>query len=171
MRKEDKNALIQDVVAVLNSYPHFYVVNLEGLNAEVTTKLRRICFEKEIKLMVVKNTMFKKALDQLGQEHAELDVALKGNTAIMFANTGNLPAKVIKDFKEGNGVPALKGAYVEQSLYVGANQLDALVSIKSKEELIGDVIALLQSPVKNVLSALQGSGNTIHGILETLSNK
>ncbi len=170
MRKEDKNTLISNLADTLNAYPHFYVVNIEGLNAEVTTKLRKACYEKEVKLIVVKNTIFKKALEKNGVEHAELDAALKGNTAIMFANTGNLPAKLIKDFP-GDGVPALKGAYVEQSFYIGANQLDVLVAIKSKEELVGDIIALLQSPVKNVLSALQGSGNTIHGILETLSNK
>lgn len=171
MRKEDKNTLIQEVAETVKAYAHFYIVDIEGLNAEATSKLRRECFGKEVKLMVVKNTIFKKALATLEGEFTELDAALKGSTAIMFSNTGNVPAKLIKEFSAANTKPVLKGAFVEQSFYLGAEQLEALVAIKSKEELIGDVIALLQSPVKNVLSALQSGGNTIHGILETLSNK
>lgn len=172
MNKEDKSTLIRSIEETVKAYAHFYVVDIEGLNADVTSKLRRTCFEKEVKLMVVKNAIFKKALSSINEsEYSELDSVLKGSSAIMFSNTGNLPAKLIKEFAAENEKPVLKGAYVEQSVYLGADQLDALVAVKSKEELIGDVIALLQSPAKNVLSALQSGGSTIHGILETLSKK
>lgn len=173
MRKEDKAALIGQLTDTLKAYAHFYLVDIEGLNAEKTSALRRLCFEKEIKLMVVKNTLIKKAISEVvGEAASELESAFAGNTAVMFSNVGNLPAKVIKEFSASNEKPVLKAAYVEQSAYVGAENLDALVAIKSKEELIADIVALLQSPVKNVISGLQGSaGNKIHGILETLSNK
>jgi large subunit ribosomal protein L10 len=171
MRKEDKNTLIQSVKDLINEYGHFYVVNIEGLNAEVTSKLRRECFAKDIKLVVVKNTIFKTALASVEGDFSELSSSFKGNTAIMFSNVGNVPAKLIKEFGSDNGKPELKAAYVEQSMYVGAENLDALCAIKSKDELIADIIALLQSPAKNVISALQSGANTIHGVLETLSNK
>lgn len=171
MRKEDKATLIDQLVETLKSYSHFYLVDIEGLNAEKTSALRRLCFEKEIKLMVVKNTLIKKAIESVDGELADLNPAFSGNTAVMFANVGNAPAKVIKQFAADNQKPVLKGAYVESSVY-GPNSLEELVSIKSKEELIADVIALLQSPAKNVVSALQGAaGNKIHGVLETLSKK
>ncbi len=171
MRKEDKAVLIDQLVETLKSYSHFYLVDIEGLNAEKTSALRRLCFEKEIKLMVVKNTLIKKAIATVDGELSGLDSAFAGNTAVMFANVGNAPAKVIKEFAAQNEKPVLKGAYVENSVY-GAGSLEELVSIKSKEELIADVIALLQSPAKNVISALQGAaGNKIHGVLETLSKK
>ncbi|MCI5776605.1 MAG: 50S ribosomal protein L10 [Bacteroidales bacterium] len=171
MRKEDKATLIDQLVETLKSYNHFYLVDIEGLNAEKTSALRRLCFEKEIKLMVVKNTLIKKAINSVDGELQGLDHAFEGNTAVMFSNVGNVPAKVIKQFAADNEKPVLKGAYVENSVY-GPDALQELVAIKSKEELIADVIALLQSPAKNVVSALQGSaGNKIHGILETLSKK
>lgn len=171
MRKEDKATLIDQLVETLKSYNHFYLVDIEGLNAEKTSALRRLCFEKEIKLMVVKNTLIKKAINTVDGELQGLDHAFEGNTAVMFSNVGNVPAKVIKQFAADNDKPVLKGAYVENSVY-GPDALQELVAIKSKEELIADVIALLQSPAKNVVSALQGSaGNKIHGILETLSKK
>ncbi len=171
MRKEDKATLIEQLVETVKSYSHFYLVDIEGLNAEKTSALRKVCFEKEIKLQVVKNTLLKKAINTVDGELTDLDSCFSGNTAVMFTNVGNAPAKVIKEFSASNEKPVLKGAYVEQSVY-GANDLEALVAIKSKEELIADIVALLQSPAKNVISALQGSaGNKIHGILETLSNK
>lgn len=171
MRKEDKAQLIEQLVETLKTYSHFYLVDIEGLNAEKTSALRRLCFEKEIKLLVVKNTLIKKAIQTVDGQLDGFDSAFAGNTAVMFSNVGNAPAKVIKAFAADNGKPVLKGAYVEGSVYA-ANALEELVSIKSKEELIADVIALLQSPAKNVVSALQGAaGNKIHGILETLSKK
>ena len=173
MKKEDKNTLIGQLTEIVKEYAHFYVVDLSGLNAEQTSKLRRECFNKDIKLMVVKNTIFVKALKSINEEeYSALDAALKGSSAIMFTNTGNEPAKLIKQFNLTSDKPSLKGAYVEPSVYVGAQHLDELVAIKSKNELIADIIALLQSPAKNVISALQGAaGNKIHGVLETLSNK
>lgn len=171
MKKEDKVALIEQLSNVLGEYSHFYVADAADLNAEETSNLRRECFKNDIKLMVVKNTLLKKALKAKG-DFSQLDSALEGPTAIMLTNTGNAPAKLIKSFSSKNKLkkPVLKGAYVEESFY-GADQLEALVSIKSKNELIGDVIALLQSPAKNVISALQSGGNTLHGVLKTLSEK
>ncbi len=171
MNKEEKNALVATLTEALKNYAHFYVVDIAGLNADVTSKLRRTCFEKEMKLMMVKNTIFVKTLQGISDAYKELDPVMKGSSAVLFSNTGNAPAKLIKEFALANGKPVFKGAYVEESVYVGADQLDALVAIKSKEELLGDVITLLQSPAKNVISALQGGGGKIHGILETLSKK
>lgn len=174
MKKEDKNLVIEQLKATLSEYSHFYVTNIEGLNADKTSQLRRECFKKEIKLMVVKNTLLAKALEGSAAATEELLGSLKGNTAIMFCNTGNAPAKVIKDFNKKNkglGKPELKAAYVEETVFIGANQLDALASIKSKNELIADLVALLQSPAKNVVSALQSGANTIHGVLKTLGER
>ena len=172
MRKEEKSTNIEQIASTIREYAHFYVVDTAAMNAEQTSNLRRECFKSDIKLMVVKNTMFKKALEQFDVDFSELYGALKGSTSIMFSNTGNGPAKLIKKAKDAKQeLPALKAAYVEESFYVGADQLDALVAVKSKNELIADVIALLQSPAKNVISALQNGGNTIHGVLQTLSER
>lgn len=171
MKKEDKSTLINELAATIKEYSHFYVTDTTGMNAEMTSNLRRLCFSQDVKMVVVKNTLFKKALEQNEGNYSDLFVSLKGTSAIFFSNTGNLPAKMIKDFSRKAKLPVLKSAYVEESCYVGANQLDVLVSIKSKEELIGDVIALLQSPMKNVVSALQSGGTTIHGLLKTLGEK
>ncbi|MEG2945435.1 MAG: 50S ribosomal protein L10 [Bacteroidales bacterium] len=172
MRKEDKSTNIEQLAATLREYAHFYVTDTAAMNAEKTSQLRRACFKNDIKLVVVKNTMFKKALELTGEDFSALNGALKGSSSIMFSNTGNGPAKLIKEFRKGKEeLPALKAAYVEGSFYVGADQLDALVAVKSKNELIADVIALLQSPAKNVISALQNGGNTIHGVLQTLSER
>jgi len=171
MKKEDKSAIIEQLTGLLNEYNHFYVADASGLNAEETSNLRRACFGQDIKLVVAKNTLLKKALESKG-DFSPIFNALEGPTAILLSNVGNAPAKLIKDFSGKNkaGKPVLKAAYVEESFY-GADQLDALVAIKSKSELIADVIALLQSPAKNVLSALQSGGSTIHGVLKTLSER
>lgn len=171
MKKEDKSALIEDLSSTIKEFSHFYVADTNGMNAGMTSDLRRVCFNQGVKLLVVKNTLFRKALEQSEGNYSELFISLKGTSAIFFSNTGNLPAKLIKDFSRKTKKPVLKSAYVEESVYVGANQLDALVNIKSKEELIGDVIGLLQSPAKNVISALQSGGTTIHGLLKTLGDK
>lgn len=171
MRKEDKTAIIQNIATTVGEYTNFYLANITALNAEKTSDLRRECNKQEIKLVVVKNTLFKKALEQVEGDFSPLDPALKGNTAIMFSNNANAPAKLIKSFSKGTGIPALKAAYVQEGFYIGAENLDFLVSIKSKNELIGDVIGLLQSPAKNVVSALQSGANTLHGVLKTLSER
>ena len=174
MKRSEKQAIIDNLKQEINSYSHFYLADISDLNAEKTSQLRRTCFQKEVKLIVVKNTLLKRALDDSDKEADELLDALKGNTAMMFCNTGNVPAKLIKDFRKKNPKlerPVLKAAYVEESVYVGAETLETLATIKSKEELIGDVVTLLQSPAKNVVSALQSSGQTITGLLQTLSEK
>jgi large subunit ribosomal protein L10 len=174
MKRSEKQAIIDNLKQEINSYSHFYLADISDLNAEKTSQLRRTCFQKEVKLIVVKNTLLKRAFDASDKEADELLDALKGNTAMMFCNTGNVPAKLIKDFRKKNSKlerPVLKAAYVEESVYVGDENLDMLANIKSKEELIGDIVTLLQSPAKNVVSALQSSGQTITGLLQTLSEK
>ncbi|MCQ2333611.1 MAG: 50S ribosomal protein L10 [Paludibacteraceae bacterium] len=173
MKKEDKTALIGELQNQLSEYQHFYITNIEGLNAEKTSALRRACFQEDIKLVMAKNTLLKKALEAKGID-SSLFAALKGNTALMLCNTGNAPAKLIKEFtkkEKDNAKPELKAAYVEETVYVGAQNLEFLSTIKSKNELIADIIALLQSPAKNVVSALQSGGTTIHGVLKTLGER
>lgn len=173
MKKSEKLDIIDNLTQEINSYSHFYLADVAELNAEDTSNLRRQCFNKEIKLVVVKNTLLRKALENSAKNAEELFDVLKGNTSIMFCEVGNEPAKLIKEFSKANKLkkPVLKAAFVEESVYVGENQLDVLVSLKSKNELLGDVIGLLQSPIKTVLGQLQSGGNTIHGILQTLSEK
>lgn len=170
MKKEDKGIIIEKIAATLKEYTHFYLTETTLLNAAATSELRRACFGKGIKLMVVKNKLLHKAMESLETDYSPLYVSLKGSTAIMFSNTGNEPAKLIKDFTKKNDKVKYKAAYVEESFY-GADQLDALVAIKSKNELIADVIAMLESPVQGVISALESGANTIHGVLDTLEKK
>lgn len=171
MRREEKNAIIDSLAENLKEYSHFYVTDTAQLNAADTSDLRRKCFDNDIKLVVVKNTLLRRALEQSNGNFDELFPVLKGTTSIMFAQSGNVPAKLIKEFRRKHDKPVLKGAYVQESIYVGDNMLDALVSVKTKFELIGDIIGLLQSPAKNVIGALQSGGTTIHGVLETLSKR
>jgi large subunit ribosomal protein L10 len=171
MRREEKNTIIDSLTEKLKEYSHFYLTDTAQLNAADTSDLRRKCFENNIKLIVVKNTLLKRALDQSNVNFEELYPVLKGTTSIMFAHAGNSPAKLIKQFRKKHDKPVLKGAYVQESIYVGDSMLDTLVSVKTKQELIGDIIMLLQSPAKNVISALQSGGNKLHGVLETLSKK
>ena len=171
MRKEDKQVVIEQLGAKLKEYAHFYLVDVTALDSEATSSLRRKCFEKDIKLVLVKNTLLQKALDASEVDFSPLYDTLKGTTAVMFCNTANVPAKLIKEESKKTGIPVLKAAYAEEGLYVGANQLDALCSIKSKAEVLAEVVALLQSPVKNVVSALQSGGQTIHGVLKTLGER
>ncbi|MDE5982369.1 MAG: 50S ribosomal protein L10 [Duncaniella sp.] len=172
MKKEDKIVVIEKIAQTLKEYSCFYLAETAGLDAEQTTNLRRACNKADIKLMVVKNTLLHKALESLDGDYSELYSSLEGPTSVMFSNVGNAPAKLIKELTgKDKTLPRFKAAYVEETVYVGENQLDTLVAIKSKNELIADVVALLQSPAKNVVSALQSGGNKLHGILETLSKK
>ena len=172
MKKEDKSLVIEKIAATLKEYSCFYVTETAGLDAEKTAALRKACYKADVKLMVVKNTLLKKALDSLEGDFSELYPTLKGSTSLMCSNVGNAPAKLIKSVvKKDDTLPRLKAAYVEETVYVGADQLETLANIKSKNELIADVVALLQSPAKNVVSALTSGGTKLHGILETLSNK
>ncbi len=173
MRKEEKVQIIENLVAELERTPNFYVVDIAGLNAENTSELRRACFEKQVKLLVVKNTLLTKALEKnSSEEAAQIIPILEGPTAIIFTEAPNTPAKIIKEFGSKMGKPELKGALVQDCAYIGAENLETLVNIKSREELIGDIIGLLQSPAKNVISALTSSGGgKIAGIVKTLSEK
>jgi len=177
MKKEDKSRIVGELTEQLKQYPHLYLTDIEALNAEKTTKLRRECFKRDVKLIMTKNTLLKKAMENVeGVDYSELYSALKGNTALMLTMTANVPARLIQDFtkdvkKKEDARPKLKGAYVQEGFYT-ADDLEALATIKSREELIGDVVALLQSPVKNVISALQSNGGQlIHRILETLEER
>ena len=170
MRKEDKQSIIEQLGAKLNEYAHFYLVDVTGLNAEATSSLRRKCFGADIKMVVVKNTLLHKAFEAAEIDYSPLYDVLKGSTAVFFCITANAPAKLIKEVGK-NGVPALKAAYAEEGFYVGADQLDTLCAIKSKNEVIAEVVALLQSPAKNVISSLQSAGQTIHGVLKTLGER
>lgn len=173
MRKEEKTQLIDALTTQLNEAGYFYLTDIDGLNAENTTHLRRLCFKKEVQLQVVKNTLLRKAMERSDKNFAELYPILVGPTSIMFAETGNLPAKLIKEYrkKHKQTKPLFKAAYVEETCYIGEDQLDNLVNVKTRLELIADVVALLQSPAKNVISALQSGGQKLVGILETLSEK
>lgn len=173
MKKEDKSAIIKNLETTLQSYAHVYLADIGGLNAAETTNLRRTCHKQDIKLVVVKNSLLRKAMDSLETDYSELYQSLKGETSLLLSHTANAPAKLIRDFSKASKSkkPVLKAAYVQEAFYIGENQLEALITVKSKNELIGDLIALLQSPAKNVVSALQSGGNTIHGVLKTLSEK
>ena len=170
MKKELKDTIIVELGEKLKEYPHFYLVAISGLNAEKTSDLRRKCFKSDIKMIVVKNTLLHRAFMAADVDFEPFYGCLKGNTAVMFTNTANVPAKLLKEYTK-EGIPALKAAYAEESLFVGADKLEELASLKSKNELIADVVALLQSPAKNVVSALQSGANTIHGVLKTLGER
>lgn len=170
MKKEVKDTIITELGEKLKLYPHFYLVDVTGMNAEDTSNLRRKCFKSEIKMVVVKNTLLHKAFEASEVDYEGLYSALTGNTAVLFSDVANKPAKLLKDYTK-QGIPALKAAYAEESIFVGADKLDELAALKSKNELIADVVALLQSPAKNVVSALQSGANTIHGVLKTLGER
>ena len=163
--------MINSIKSELDSNSNIYLTDCSGLNADSTSKLRRACFKSNIKMSVVKNTLLEKAMDNSEKDFGELKETLKGNTSVMIAEVSSAPAKVIKNFRKKSERPILKGAMIEEDIYIGDDQLETLFSIKSKEELIGDIIMLLQSPAKNVISALSSSGGKISGILQTLSNK
>jgi large subunit ribosomal protein L10 len=173
MKKVDKTQLIDTLAEQLKESEIFYLTDISGLDAVQTSALRRYCFSKGVKLEVVKNTLLKKAMEKVEKDFDDLYDVLKGNTALMFTDTGNVPARLIKDFTKKHKAekPVLKGAYVEEMCYVGAENLEFLANIKSKNELIGEIIGLLQSPAKNVISALQSGGNTIAGLVKTLSER
>ena len=171
MTREEKLNVIQDLTAQLGSNSIIYLADISGMNASATSDLRRACFKANIKLAVVKNTLLAKAMDASDKDFGELSEVLVGNTSIMYSDTGNAPAKLIKNFRKKTTKPLLKGAYIEEAVYVGDENLEALINIKSKEEMIGEIIGLLQSPAKNVISGLKYGGGKLAGILNTLSEK
>lgn len=171
MKREDKAVVINELAQKLNESSHFYLTDISDLNADDSSSLRRKCFEKEIELLVVKNTLLRKAMEQSEKDYSEMFEVLKGATSIMFTEAANVPGKLIKEIRKKSDKPIVKAAYVEETVYIGDEQLDTLATIKSKNELIADVISLLQSPAKNVVSALQSGGQTLTGVLKTLSEK
>jgi large subunit ribosomal protein L10 len=171
MTREEKATVIQDLTTQLGDNSIIYLADISGMDAKSTSDLRRACFKANIKLAVVKNTLLSKAMEASEREFGELPSVLKGNTSLMFSEVGNAPAKLIKNFRKKSEKPLLKGAFVEEAVYIGDENLDALVSIKSKEEMIGEIIGLLQSPAKNVVSGLKSGGGKLAGILKTLSER
>ena len=171
MTRQEKDEIVKNLSAQLNENNIFYLADISELDAESSSKLRRLAFKREVSLNGVKNTLLRKALEAAEGSYEEFYDVLKGNTSIMFSEVGNAPAKLIKDFRKNSDKPILKGAYIEEAIYIGDNQIDALTQIKSKEELIGDIIAILQSPAKNVVSALQSGGNTISGLVKALGER
>ncbi|WP_047545008.1 50S ribosomal protein L10 [Psychroserpens sp. Hel_I_66] len=171
MTRQEKSQVIEELTAQLADNPNIYIADISGLNAGNTSDLRRACYKANVKLNVVKNTLLTKAMEASERDFGALPTVLKGNTSVMYSETGNAPAKVIKNFRKKSDKPLLKGAFIEEAIYIGDDQLDMLVDIKSKEEVIGDIIGLLQSPAKNVISALKSGGSTIAGLIKTLSEK
>lgn len=172
MTREEKNLEIDSLAQQLSEFPNFYITNIESLNSEKTSKLRRLCYSKNVKLRVAKNNLIKKALQKLDPTaYDTLIPTLKGTSAIMFSEVSNVPAKLIKEFRAKDSVPAIKAAWIDSSVFVGDNQLEVLANLKSKNELIAEVIALLQSPAKNVVSQLTSGGSKLAGILKTLEEK
>ena len=171
MTREEKSQVIEELTAQLADNANIYLTDISGLNAVDTSNLRRACFKANVRLSVVKNTLLEKAMEASDKDFGDLPTTLKGNTSVMYSETGNGPAKVIKAFRKKSERPLLKGAFIEESIYIGDDQLDTLVEIKSREELIGEIVGLLQSPAKNVISALKSSGGALAGILKTLSEK
>ncbi|MCH7784664.1 MAG: 50S ribosomal protein L10 [Bacteroidetes bacterium] len=171
MTREEKSQVIEKLTAQLNENTTIYLADISGLDAGTTNNLRRACFKAGVKLSVVKNTLLKKAMGETEKDFGELPDVIKGNTSLMFSEISNAPARVIKAFRKRSEKPLLKGAFIEENIYIGDDQLDTLVNIKSKDELIGDIIALLQSPAKNVISALKSGEGKLAGIIKTLSKK
>ena len=171
MRKQEKTQLIEALAERLTNVSSFYLTDISNLNVETSNRLRRLCFKRNIELSMVKNTLLRKAMEKTGKEFDQLYDVLTGSTSIMFAEVANDPAKLIKEFRKTSQKPILKGAYVQESIYLGDDQLNALMNIKSKNEIIGDVIWMLQSPMNNVMSALQSGGNILSGIVKTMSEK
>lgn len=172
MTREEKYEVIEDLAAVLTESSTIYLTDISDMDAEESSKLRRACFGKGVTLRTVKNKLLAKAMEKVeGKNFGDMPSVLAGNTSIMISETGNVPAKVVKEFRKNSERPIFKAAYVEEAIFIGEEQLETLVSLKSKEELVADVVALLQSPAKNVISSLQSAGNTLTGLLKTLEER
>jgi len=171
MTREEKNKAIDALSVKLVDNKNFYLTDISGLNAESSSNLRRLCYKSDVQIQVIKNTLLKKAMEKNDIDFEQMYDSLKGNTAVMFAESSNAPAKIIKEFRKKAAKPILKSAYIEESFYFGDDQVEVLCSLKSKDELIGDIITLLQSPPKTVISSLQSAGGKLSGILKTLSER
>ncbi|MDR1758156.1 MAG: 50S ribosomal protein L10 [Bacteroidales bacterium] len=170
MKIEQKSKIVDALIKDLTDYEHVYITDMSGFSVEMVNQLRRLCFRRDVKLRVVKNTLLKRAMEAAQLDYSEIYPALAGPTSVMFTHTGNVPARLIKEFRAKNAKPMVKAAFIEQAVYFGDN-IEALCNVKSKEELIGDLVALLQSPAKNVVSALKSGGGKLAGIVKTLSER
>ena len=172
MKQKEKSLIIDTIAKDLADYPHVYITDMSGFTVETVNQLRKICYRRNIKLKVVKNTLLKRAMEQSPVDYSEIYPALKGVSSIMLSETGNAPAKLIKEFRTKlRNKPQIKAAFIEECTYFGDDQLDYLCAIKTREELIGDLVGLLQSPARNVISALQSGGGKLAGILKTLEER
>lgn len=171
MRKEEKHEVVLALTEQIQEYGNFYITDTANLSVAKVNAIRRKCFESDIKMQVAKNTLIKKAMEAAGGDYSEMYEVLKGSSSIMFSKTANAPAKLIKQLRKQGDKPVLKAAYIDSAVFIGDNQLDALVNLKSREELVADIIALLQSPAKNVISGLKSGGNKLAGIVKTLQER
>jgi large subunit ribosomal protein L10 len=171
MNTEEKNQLIDVLTEQLKENNNIYITDISDLNSVKTSDLRRLCFKRDVKLIVVKNTLLRQAMERTNKDFSSLYPLLKGHTSLMMAESGSVPARLIREFRAQSDKPILKGAFVEEMIFIGDNQLEFLEALKSKNEMIGDLILLLQSPIKNIIGGLQSSGHTLSGILKTLSEK
>ena len=172
MKREEKDVIIGEIAELLNKYPNVYIADTSALPVSKINDLRRLCFNKDVKMLVAKNKLIRKAMEKNNADAYEgMFEALKGTSALLFSEVGYSPAKLIKDFRKKGDRPILKGAYIDTAVFLGDNQLETLANIKSKNELIGEIIGLLQSPAKNVISGLKSSGGKLAGILKTLSER
>lgn len=171
MRKEEKHEVVLALTEQIEEYGNFYITDTANLSVAKVNAIRRKCFESDIKMQVAKNTLIKKAMEAAGGDYSEMYDVLKGSSSIMFSKTANAPAKLIKQLRKQGDKPVLKAAYIDSAVFIGDNQLDALVNLKSREELVADIIALLQSPAKNVISGLKSGGDKLAGIVKTLQER
>ena len=172
MTRQEKNNLISDLADRLSKSEVVYLTDVSNLNAEDASKLRRLCFQRQVQLQVVKNTLLRKAMESIdSKDYGDLFTVLKGNTGIMISETGNAPAKLIQEFRKKSNRPLLKGAYIQEGVYLGDQSLEMLANLKSKDELVAEIIALLQSPAKNVVSGLKSGGGKLAGIIKTLQER
>lgn len=171
MKKEQKSQIIDEIAQDLANYSHVYLTDISGFTVSTVNQLRRLCYKRDVKIRVVKNTLLKNAMERSDIDYSELYPTLNGFTSIMLCNTGNVPARLIKEFRVKNAKPVIKAAFIEQTAYIGDEMLETLCNIKSREELIGDIVGLLQSPAKNIVLALQSGGNKLSGLVKTLSER
>lgn len=171
MTREEKNQFIEDLDVLLRENKNFYLADISGLTAEESSDLRRLCFKRDVTLKVVKNTLLKKAMERNDSDFEEFYQTLSGNTSIMFTEVGNSPARIIQDFRKKHNKPILKAAIIEDCFYLGDENLNTLVELKSKDELIGEIITLLQSPAKNVISSLKSGGDKLSGLIQVLAER
>ena len=171
MNKEEKHDLVLALTEQMKEYGNFYITDTSNLSVAKINNIRRKCFESDITMKVAKNSLIKKAMEAAGGDYSPIFEVLKGSSSILFSKSATAPAKLIKQLRKGNEKPILKAAYIDSAIFIGDNQIDTLIKLKSQEQLIGEIIGLLQSPAKNVISALQSGGNILAGVVKTLQER